>query len=133
MGNQFEPKSKSSKAKSKADEKEWGFINYNLTAKDKSDLADMDYDTEFPNELAFAAVEEGYKFSLSYNAKNDTYVASLTDLQEASDYFKKTLSGYGSSPRKAFISLMYRHCVLAVDGDWTYLDKIKSEDVEDFS
>jgi hypothetical protein len=62
---------------------------------------------------------EGYKFSLSYDDKNATCVASITDRQPASAFYNCCLTGRGSTPAHAFAALLYRHLVLA-ETDWSF-------------
>lgn len=97
----------------------FGFINYRLSRDDVSALEALDCDAEFPYGLIDEFVLEGYKFSSSYDEKNQTCIASLTDRVSGSAYENKCLSGRGATPADAWHALCYRHLVLA-QSDWAF-------------
>lgn len=108
------------------------FINVPLNASDVERVAALLPDfTNCLTEL-LAVLDEGYKLSHSYDAKNHSYIASLTDSREDSVYHKHTLSGRGSSPFKALVALYYKHVVVAQQ-DWGNLAKPNATGSADFA
>ena len=102
-------------------EPEFRFINYNLTTADAGNLEAMQVDVEFPVELMFALVHEGYKVSISLDARNNCCVASITDKRAGSGFFNCCITGRGGTPIDAWVSVAYRHFVVGDDG-WEALD-----------
>jgi hypothetical protein len=111
--------SKNGKKEAKTNGAAFRFINHSLSAKDIEQLNSLDLGLEFPYGLLDELVMEGYKFSLSYDDKNATCVASITDRQQASAFYNCCLTGRGSTPAHAFAALLYRHLVLA-ETDWSF-------------
>lgn len=107
------------KKKERTSEAKFRFINYHLSKKDEEWLEAADLDTEFDFSLVRGLVEEGYKFSLSNDERNHTFVASITDRQEGSPFYNACLTGRGSTPLDAWYALAYRHLVLA-QMDWSF-------------
>jgi hypothetical protein len=98
------------------------FINYDLSKADKEWLASADLDAEYPLALVCDLVAEGYKFGLSFDDRNQSYVASLTDRSESSTFYNSCLTGRGATALDAWCSLAYRHLHLA-QGDWTMFNQ----------
>lgn len=115
------PPKKSRKSKN-GTSKEFRFINHDLDSKDKEWLEACDLDTEFPLTSLSDLVEAGYKFSLSNDVRNNTFVASITDRDEGSAFYNACLTGRGATPVDAWYSLCYRHLVLA-QGDWAFFSE----------
>jgi hypothetical protein len=88
--------SKNGKKEAKTNGASFRFINHSLSAKDIEQLNSLDLGLEFPYGLLDELVMEGYKFSLSYDDKNATCVASITDRQQASAFYNCCLTGRGS-------------------------------------
>jgi hypothetical protein len=107
------------------------FINYTLSSDDKKKLAVLAASDAFPLALIGDLVAEGYKFSLSYDAQNGSFVATLTDTREDSLFHKHMLSGRGSIAINAFNSLCYKHLAIA-DGDWATIADPKASGGGDF-
>lgn len=97
--------------------KEFRFVNYSLSQKDKEWLAAADLDAEFPLSSFGDLVTAGYKLGFSLDDKNNTYVASITDRSEGSAFYNACLTGRGATPLDAWFSVCYRHLVVA-QGDW---------------
>lgn len=93
------------------------YITYDLTADDKEWLASADLEAEFPQSEIDALVASDYKFSLSFDARNHTFIATLTDKNPSSAWAGYSLSGRGATASDARFSLLYRHMVVAA-GDW---------------
>lgn len=104
----------------------FGYINYELTVQDKEWLASSDVDAEFPPRLIDELVMEGYKFSLSFDERNSTCIASLTDRQVGGAFENQCLTGRGATPLNAIHSLLYRHLVVA-SGDWSVFNRVSKE------
>lgn len=97
------------------------FINVELNSSDKTWLRSNDLPKVFPIEMAFDLVGEGYRFSLSYDEKNSSFIASLTDKRLGGKFTSCCLSGRGRTAITSWYSLAYRHFFLA-EGDWAVLD-----------
>lgn len=124
-------KKKSSKAKPKNGNTppKFRFLNYDLTRDDADALEALDLETEFPLTLTFDLAMEGYKYSLSHDAKNQCFIAAITDRVEGSPFENCCLTGRGATPLDAFHSLCYRHLVLA-QGDWKFFGDGSAEKSE---
>jgi len=119
------------KSKPKETERAFRFINHTLTTEQKNDLRSMDSSIEFPAEMVDALVGEGYKYSLSFDERNQSFVAAITDRDTASAFYNACLTGRGSTADNARVSLLYRHFHLA-QGDWSALTTASGHDVSDF-
>lgn len=116
MGSLSKTNGKSKPPKERKNEREFEFVNYTLTSADKEWLERADCGAEFPLDSVLELVHEGYKFSLSPDVKNASYVASITDREQASEHFNRCLTGRGATPIDAWHALAYRHFVVARDG-----------------
>lgn len=96
----------------------FSFVIVRLSATDKDWLASANCADEFPITQVFDLAQEGYKFSLKEDTKNNTFIASLADIREKSPTEKKILSGRGSTANNAWYALAYRHNILC-QGDWS--------------
>lgn len=106
---------------------EWkGFVNCELTAEHKADLEGYDTPTEFPfREGMEELTAEGYKVSISWDAKNSCFMALMYDQNPQSDFAGYALVGRGESVWDAWCALMYRHIVILSEG-WNIEPKQKS-------
>lgn len=111
-----------SKPPKKASKNDFRFINHSLSKSDEEWLEAADLDAEYDFTLVCDLVAEGYKFSLSHDERNQTYVASLTDRAEGSAFYNSCLTGRGASAIDALHALLYRHVHLA-QGDWAFFDQ----------
>lgn len=111
-------------SKNGAGKRDWGitWINYDLTSADKEWLSSAELDVELPASLVDDLVMEGYKFSISSDARNNCFVASLTDKFTGGAFENHCLTGRGATPAAARVSLLYRHVVLA-QGDWAFFNQ----------
>lgn len=96
----------------------FSFITLRLSSDDKAWLEAADCPNEFPPAQIFDLAMEGYKFTIKEDQKNNTFVASLADVREGSETYKRILSGRGSTPLNAWHALAYRHTVV-LQGDWS--------------
>lgn len=110
---------------------DYRFINIHLVKADVEWLEKADCEAEFPLSRIFGLVQSGYKFSLNEDAKNLSFVASITDVRESSPSSKHILTGRGATPIDAWFALAYRHFVLA-EGDWTNIMSEASGDSSRF-
>lgn len=93
-----------------------GYLNHNLSAMDKENLSAMDLHSEFPESAIFDLAHEGYKFSIRRDDKNNCFMASLLDADEASPNAGWCLVGRGANAVDAWHALAYRHFVVFSDG-----------------
>lgn len=89
------------------------FVNINLAKVDQEWLAAADIEHEFPFELLFGLVSQGYKISHSEDAANHTFVCSFTDTRSDSPTHKCILTGRGATPLNAWGAACYRHFRIA--------------------
>lgn len=122
---------KSKPIKKQSSKPAFRFINYNLDTAEKDDLRKMDIHVEFGNEALEKLVSEGYKFSLTYDSKNNSFIVSMIDTMDTSPYWNCCISGRGSSLANARASVLYRHVIVA-EGDWSSLDKEGNSVTPDF-
>lgn len=102
------------------------WVNYDLTSEDKERLQDkalVDGLRQFDIE---SVVFEGIKYSIGIDQKNACFIASLTDKSPESKFYNHCLTGRGSTPADARVSLLYRHLVLA-EGDWSFFSGAEDE------
>jgi hypothetical protein len=85
------------------------FLRVPLSENDKEWLEKADCRLEFPPDLLFSLVATGYKVSLAPDAKNNCFIATLTDKVPNSPTFNCCISSRGSSPVNAWYALAYRH------------------------
>lgn len=98
------------------------FLNVRLTDEDKQALGAGANNVEEILDTAFRLVDEGYKLSVSLDAKNHSYLGSITLKQGG---VSKVLTGRGSTAINALASLLYRHVVL-LRGDWSNYEQTDS-------
>lgn len=132
MGTLSGTNGKSKPKKEVSNAPKFRFINHAFDKQQREDLAAMDVGVEFPTEVVDGLVAEGYKYSLSFDAGNQSFVASLTDRDDASAFYNVCLTGRGSTPSNARASLLYRHFNIA-QGDWSALDQVPSSERPDFA
>lgn len=131
MGSLSGTNGKEQRKKGTKNEQAFRFINHTLTTAQRDDLRAMDVGTEFPAEMVDELVVEGYKYSLSLDRGNQTFVASLTDRDEQSPFYNACLTGRGSTPANARAALLYRHVVVA-QLDWSNFGEVGSVHTSDF-
>lgn len=127
MGTNDRERDKKDGKRANARQQTFRFINHDLSAEDQERLGAMDCAEEFPASLVDDLVEEGYKYSLTYDAGNHTFIASLTDKSKGSVFTNSCISGRGSSAINARYSLLYRHISIA-QGDWAVFDQIEDKE-----
>lgn len=93
------------------------FISYSLGQAEKEELAEIYERGEFPLELVFDFLQDGYKVSFSNDAEHHAFICSITDVREGSPTAKHILTGRGSTPLAAWYAVCYRHYRIAA-GDW---------------
>src|SRR5688572_11326457 len=95
-----------------------GFVACELTDAQKAIVKAMRQDTERVWGRVIALVDDLYKLSLSVDAYNGMYIASLTCKDKQSRNNGMTLSGRGGSLIGAMAALIYKHDVV-LEEDWT--------------
>jgi len=93
-----------------------GFIEVDLTARQKEELGAMELEAEYPLSGLATYVENGYKLSFGLDSDGVTYRAALTDVDQGSPTCGYTLTGRGGSVQKAYASLLYKHRDVLPDG-----------------
>ena len=89
---------------------EWqGFVSCELTVEDKKALREGAMTYEDAWEGLLDIIPEGYKLSISWDEKNDTFTASLTAGAGTGGNAGWCLTGRGASFDGAIISLGYKH------------------------
>jgi len=95
-----------------------GFINVNLTDDAKSFIKERPFSDEtFANSL-FQEIENGYKFTFSYDDYSHCYQCIGTRQQKEHVDFGILLSGRGSTPAKAFKQWLYIVREVIGENDW---------------
>lgn len=107
------------------------FIEYALSPNDKEILRTEYSESDFGYDLVEDLVSQGYKFSLTYSDSVKSFICTVTDRREDSQFHNVSLSGRGSTIANARISLLYRHFVVA-QTDWNILDSGGTKGGEDF-
>lgn len=98
--------------------KQWnGFVSCELTAEDKATFKVWDVDFGDAFDLLVGRVTEGYRFSLSHNKKNDSFIASLTGSEDNGDNAGYTLSAFGKDVATAMRVLAYKDGFI-LEGVW---------------
>lgn len=107
------------KPAAKRDAVAWvGFIDLPLTEQQKIQFAAFEA-SEQPHlsDMLEGLAAAGHKISLSYNEKNDTFVAALTGLLRPSRGGNETVSAFAGSLVRAMMLLCFKHYGLANE-DW---------------
>lgn len=105
-------------APKKVPAKVWnGFVACELTAEDKASFKVWDVDFGDAFDLMMGRVTEGYRLSLSFNKRNDSYIASLTGAEGAGGNEGYTLSAFGKDVATAIRVLAYKDSFI-LEGVW---------------
>lgn len=80
-----------------------------------------DFDT-----LMFSTVQSGYKFSMTYDPSNQSYIVSLTGTEEAVHNKNYSFSSWSDNAFEAVMICLYKHLVLAGSGDWSNIETSKA-------
>lgn len=98
---------------------EWkGFVSCELTVEDKKALREGAMSYEDAWEGLLDIIPEGYKLSVSWDEKNDTFTASLTAGKGTAGNAGWCLTGRGATFDGAVVSLAYKH-FSKLRRDWT--------------
>ena len=111
---------KSTSKSGKANSGDFGvdFVSLRLSDADKAHLAEQAPSADDIVSSIVRCAEEGYKVSLSYVERSDSYVASLTTPINPDNGRKAALSGFGPTPDSALMCLFYKHYHIGNDGAW---------------
>lgn len=92
-------------------------IKLTLTTKDKQAILDSSYAQEDILPVVADYLENGYKFSCSLDADNQTFIVTLTYFNESSPAHKHCLQGRGKELVLAWASMRYKDVEL-LRGNW---------------
>lgn len=95
-----------------------GFKAINLSTEDKERYAAWDVHDDDLWVLLADVVNSGYKLSLSFNEKNQTYIAAFTCKDNASPNNGFTISAFAQTWYNALRVLLFKHVVIC-DYNWT--------------
>lgn len=116
-------------AKSKAAAKVWnGFVNVELTAEDKAYFRVWDVEVDDAFDLLLGRVVGNYRLSISYNKKNDNFIASLTANEGTGENEGYTLSAFGKDMPTAIRVLAFKDSYM-LNGDWTTAKTAAKDDI----
>lgn len=97
------------------------FVSCTLSAEDKK--AFTAWHKQHANDwfsLLTDLVGSGYKFTLSEDATNDCFIASVTCKEERNPNVNKCLSARSNDAAEAMALLMFKHHVLSDNGIWLF-------------
>lgn len=94
-----------------------GFVSCELTAEDKASFKVWDVDFGDAFDLMMGRVTEGYRLSISFNKRNDSYIASLTGAEGVGANEGYTLSAFGKDVATAIRVLAYKDSFI-LEGVW---------------
>lgn len=102
------------------------FVSFRLTEAEKKEL----HDNPPAEDAIFAEitrmVDNGFKFTLGFNERNQAYIATFTGPKDPTTGRKKAVSGFADDPTMACISAVYK-CVQLTDGGNWDLNEITNE------
>ena len=103
-----------------AAQREFVFVNHELSVEERADLRSMTAEVEFPLDLMLGLVADGMQVKLAADkTKGGGYRCHILDDGQHDASKLLCLSGRGSTPEKAWHAVAYRHFHLA-QGDWSY-------------
>ena len=106
------------KTPAKHEQQEWkGFVNYVLSDEDKTQYSTWNVDDHDLWLLVAGHQQCGYKLSVSFNAKNDTFSATYLCNDEQSANKGYCLSAFAPDWYNAVKILAFKHDVV-LDGNW---------------
>lgn len=94
-----------------------GYVNISLSQKDKADVKKTEITEGGLLDWLAERAGSGYRFSLSFDAERDCFVASLTCRSEDDTNFGYSMSQRHSNHLMALRALWYAHEVKA-EGNW---------------
>lgn len=93
------------------------FVQCELTKEMKVELANFDVKGVASFAFFTGAINDGYKFSASFDKKHDCVAVFLTETEAVDGRRKRCLSARASSIENALRALYYKHSVV-LEGDW---------------
>jgi len=93
------------------------FINYTLTKTDKADVTAHMNDTDWMTDAQDAVQKAGFRLVLSYDAKQECFVAFVFPQGEEGAFQGYSISSRGSTSKAALAVVLWKHLVL-YDGSW---------------
>lgn len=89
------------------------FVDIPLTEDDFDEIGKAFPDFEQVDASVSDLLEAGYRVSLSYNAGNDAFIASVTCKNESDDNNGKTFNAFAGSWVEALQCALYKHFIKA--------------------
>ena len=86
----------------------WLFCNLRLTASDKERIKALEYDSDAFEEWRETVIEEGHKYSETYNNDEGVWTCSLSGTDPKGINYKWILTGKGGTPQRARMALHYK-------------------------
>lgn len=105
-------------AAAKAEQGWLGFVEVPLSDDDKASLAQGHFEAEDAFSFLEELANDGYKVSISQDAKNSCYIASATGRHPDDPNNGYTLSGRGPDVLGSLAALAYKHITLCERGAW---------------
>lgn len=94
------------------------FVNISLNVDDKAALAESTLTSEELALSVFRLVDNGFKVSLGFNARTDSFIASITGQIPDTPNYKRCVTSHGSSAENALLALQYKYEVYCPDGEF---------------
>lgn len=95
------------------------FVQCELTKEMKSELAKFDVGAARSFAFLTGAVNDGYKFSASFDKAHDCFAVFLTETTAVDGRRKRCLSARAINLENALRALFFKHSVI-LEGDWGY-------------
>jgi hypothetical protein len=112
------PKAKKSRGRSYDG---WQFVNVYLNSEQKDHISGEQEDGHKLMEWLWTCLEQGYKFSLTYDVRRDAFIASLSGKETTCPNYQKTVTAWASDPLKATGVLQFKIEVILGEGEWSDL------------
>lgn len=100
------------------------FVNVQLSRDDKERLAEIASSGGYPIDLLGDLLSVGIKVSFSSDKQGHGSICSFTDTREGSPSAKCILTGRGTTPFDAWLSVCFKHYEMAKE-DWRTLASLE--------
>lgn len=98
------------------------FLRIYLGKQEKAEIAAQDWKMEDTTHAVVSWVEAGYKVSLTYNEKNDSFICTLTSPTIPETGRKVGVSSFAPSVEEAVQVAWYKWSVVTEGGQWSLYD-----------
>jgi hypothetical protein len=117
-GEQVMPSQSEAGSKEKSEQREWGFINVQLS-DDEREAAQLDYqESDTLWDTLVVCLKDGYKVTLSFDKDTDSYCAALSGTNCGKPNERLTLTAWGDNETDALRYVLYKH-VTKLEFQWT--------------